>query len=124
MSIGKVINRLRTEKGLTQSELADIVGIHRQHLHRLEKDHFRPRQHTLSKLAEALGTTANNLTAIATSGIPLTLTQEEPELSDLLAKVHLLRPDEKHALVTFLKALLTCQQMEQLIQGAALGKAS
>ena len=119
MNIGKTICKLRVERGLTQAQLADIVGIHRQHMHRLEKGHFSPRQQTLEKIAQALETTMDNLMAIASSGIPVSVSQEEPELSELFRQVHLLNPDEKVALATFLRALLKCRQMEQLMLGKA-----
>lgn len=119
MTLGKAIGKLRNEKGLTQAQLAAAVGIHRQHLHRLEKGDFQPRQQTLEKIAAALDTTTENLMALATIGIPAILTHEEPELSELLGQVHLLKSDQKAALATFLRALLTCRQMEQLMLGKA-----
>ena len=73
MTLGKAIGKLRNEKGLTQAQLAAAVGIHRQHLHRLEKGDFQPRQQTL----------------------------------------------EKAALATFLRALITCRQIEKLMLGKA-----
>lgn len=53
--IGERIATLRTEKGLTQTELAERAGIQRPHLVRIEQGIYDIRLSVLSALAEALG---------------------------------------------------------------------
>ena len=50
--IGEKIKNLRTSKGLTQSDLADILGITRQSISRYEKGERKADQDTLFALAE------------------------------------------------------------------------
>jgi len=88
-----------------------------QHIYRIEKDHFRPRPKTLAKLAQVLGVTTDTLVAAMTDGIPTRLTQEDPELADLMTQITTLDDEKISALKTFLKALLTCQQVQSLAKG-------
>ena len=53
-SIGENIKRLRSEKGLTQKALADLLGTSQQNLAQYEKDKRKPKFDTIRKLAEAL----------------------------------------------------------------------
>ena len=87
MSLGSMIVRLRTEKGWTQSELAERLEMNYQHIYRLEKDRFRPRPRTLTKLAEVLGIQTDILVAAMEDGVPTRLMQDDPELTDLMTQV-------------------------------------
>lgn len=61
MTLGERIRELRTVKGWTQDELAERAGLNGRHLSRFENDHVRPRAQTLRSLAEAFGTTVEEL---------------------------------------------------------------
>jgi len=54
---GKIVKRLREAKGLTQRELAEMLGenFQRQHIYAYEKGICAPRAANLTRLAEALG---------------------------------------------------------------------
>lgn len=49
------IRRLRTERGLTQEALADLVGINRNYVGMLERQENSPTIDMIERLAEALG---------------------------------------------------------------------
>lgn len=49
------LKRLRVERGLSQEGLADLSGVSRPAIHRIENDQQVPRLGTISKLALALG---------------------------------------------------------------------
>ena len=42
MSVSNVVQKIRTEKGLTQEELADKVGVSRQTVIAIEKGNYAP----------------------------------------------------------------------------------
>lgn len=67
MNIGDKIKAKRREGGLTQSELADKVGISRNYISDLENGRYIPSVKTLSKIASVLGIDLNFL--IEMSGI-------------------------------------------------------
>ena len=53
---GAKLRRLRTHRFLSREELAEIAGLHRDHIGRLERDEVRDsRLPTIRKLTEALG---------------------------------------------------------------------
>ena len=55
MSIGENIRLHRKEKGLTQEELGELVGISGVAVMRYEKGQREPKQETLLKISKALG---------------------------------------------------------------------
>lgn len=55
------IARLRIERGLTQVQLANLVGVHKNRVCDWEKGKFMPRGDNLIKLAAALDCNAGDL---------------------------------------------------------------
>ena len=58
---GADLKRLRKERGLTQEVLADLSGVSRPAIHRVENGQQVPRRGTISKLARALGVEPSDL---------------------------------------------------------------
>lgn len=54
VEIGKRIQKYRTEKNLTQEQVAEIVGISQKHLSRIEKGYHNPRFDMIINIAKAL----------------------------------------------------------------------
>lgn len=54
LEIGQRIKTIRTKKGLTQEQVAEIVGISQKHLSRIEKGYHNPRFDMIIKIANAL----------------------------------------------------------------------
>ena len=54
MSIGEEIKKNRNEKGFTQDELAEKIGISRNYISDLENNRYTPSVKTLSKIAVVL----------------------------------------------------------------------
>ncbi len=55
------VRELRSERGLTQANLGEIVGLTRQSIIAIEKGRFTPSIHTALMLAAALNTTVDEL---------------------------------------------------------------
>lgn len=64
LKIGKTIKRLRTEKGITQEELANFIGISYQAISKWENDQTTPDILILPKLAVYFGVTIDALFSI------------------------------------------------------------
>lgn len=58
---GTDLKRLREERGLTQEGLADLSGVSRPAIHRIENGQQSPRRNTISKLTQALDVEPNDL---------------------------------------------------------------
>ena len=59
--VGKVIQRLREEKGLSQEVLSGLADIGRTHLSAIERGERRPTLETFFKISEALGMAPSTL---------------------------------------------------------------
>ena len=55
------VRELRTERGMTQEDLADLVGLARQSIISIEKGRFLPSIETALKLAAALAASVEDL---------------------------------------------------------------
>ncbi|WP_422446022.1 helix-turn-helix domain-containing protein [Thermoanaerobacterium sp. DL9XJH110] len=60
-SIGDKIRRLREQKGLTQKQLAELIGTTEASLSRYENNLREPKAEIISRLANALGVSADYL---------------------------------------------------------------
>lgn len=61
ITLGKKIQKLRKQKGLTQEELAEIVKISRVYMGYIEQGRESPSLKTLMKLAKKLGVSVEDL---------------------------------------------------------------
>lgn len=61
--IGQRIAALRKERGLTQTSLADMAGIQRTHLLRIEAGKYAVTLEVVQAIAEAMGMTVDIITA-------------------------------------------------------------
>jgi len=59
--LGKRIAELRTEKGLTQNNIADLCDIERSNIARIEAGNTNPTYLTLLKIANALNISISEL---------------------------------------------------------------
>ena len=60
-TIGERIVFLREELDITQTQLAEMVGLTKMTLYKYEKDKCEPRSEIISRLSDALNTTADFL---------------------------------------------------------------
>ncbi len=63
--IGANVRRLRKERGLTQEQLAEKVGISAVFMNRIEQGHSSPSSEVLFSLADVLSVTADSLRQIS-----------------------------------------------------------
>ena len=60
-SIGKIIQKLRKDKNLTQEELAEKIGIGTSNISYIENGKFAPSIENFAKIAEVLGVEPSEL---------------------------------------------------------------
>lgn len=61
MNIATNLRRLRSERGLSQQELGDLVDVHQTHISQIEKGSKTPSLALAQRLAEYLGVTVDEL---------------------------------------------------------------
>ncbi len=103
-SIGKRIKRYRTDKGLSQEELGEIVHISERHIRNVETGEKGPSLEMIVMIANALDVSADDL---LTDNLKHSSSPVDTEIHDLLLDCN---QDEKAILtktVRFLKATLS-----------------
>ena len=99
---------LRKQRGLTQTALATIIGIHHSQLRRYENGTAQPTLDVIRRLTTALNTTSDNL---------IFNTTPQPEHHDWqlrLEAITQLDPDEQQALRTVIDGILIRHQARKL----------
>lgn len=59
--IASAVRELRIKRGLTQEQLAEMAGLDRKTINRIENGHFQPTLETFVALTKALGTSSTKL---------------------------------------------------------------
>jgi transcriptional regulator with XRE-family HTH domain len=65
VAFGRVVRELRTERGISQEELGNRTGLHRNHVGQVERGELSPTLTSVDVLADALGLPASELVARA-----------------------------------------------------------
>ena len=63
VAFGRVVRELREERGLSQEELGNRTGLHRNHVGQVERGELAPTLKSVEVLADALGLPASELIA-------------------------------------------------------------
>lgn len=71
-SMGEIISTLRKEKGMTQKDIADKLGITDKAVSKWERDVAFPDTATIPKLAEILGVSVEDLLQAKAAPVPAT----------------------------------------------------
>ena len=79
MSLAKNLRRLRTEAGLTQTQLAEKIGRKRSALAAWEEGRAEPPSNALVALADVLGCTVNDLLKDSADDSPKMIKDENSE---------------------------------------------
>ncbi len=113
MVIGERIKELRGKKKLTQSELAQLVGLTYIQIGRYETQKSNPSADIVQKLAEVLDTTTDFLMK-GTEDEVVAAQLADKELLKQFKQVEKLNAEDKHLIKTFIDAFITKRQIQQL----------
>lgn len=112
MNFGKRLTKARTEKGFSQTELGEIVGVHYTQIGRYEKKGVVPAGDVLSKIANALGVSADYLMSGTTNDLANS-TLNDKELIALFKRLEVLPKDKKKVVKDLMDAFLFKTEMQQ-----------
>jgi transcriptional regulator with XRE-family HTH domain len=113
MGVGKRIKELRINKGLTQTELADKVGLSYIQVGRYETHKSNPSSDVLQKLATILETSTDFLMT-GSFDDKVNAQISDLELLKQFKEVEKLNSDDKHLIKTFIDAFITKRQIQKL----------
>jgi len=117
MSFGESLERLRKERGLTQSQLAVKLDINQSLVAKWESGKVQPRSATLERLALVLGVEAEELLSGQFGKVSASLRNVDPKLMELMGQVHRLAVADRDALRQVLEAMLTRTKVQEAIAG-------
>jgi transcriptional regulator with XRE-family HTH domain len=100
---GDKLKTLRLQKGLTQTELGDRVGLSRRMIVHYEKHATRPPADKVMALASALGLPVSELVK---ANSPTTVTSDEHKFARKLEKARKLPQSDKQIVSTMIDSLL------------------
>ncbi|MCA9796755.1 MAG: helix-turn-helix transcriptional regulator, partial [Candidatus Eremiobacteraeota bacterium] len=116
MSLGKTISKYRREKGLKQSEMAEILGVSQSYVARWETDRIKPRRATLEQIAATLEVPVEKLLIGGKEGLASSLDIEDVELVEMLTEIPKLSAHERDALKVVLGSMLTRHRMAETLR--------
>ena len=116
MSLGQTIAKIRKEKNLKQSELAEALGVNQSIIARWENDQMRPRKKSLEQLAQALELPYEALLVEDAAHAVKELRGLNPDLAELLQQLPKLAEDQIAALKVVVRDMLTRSQLESVLR--------
>jgi len=107
------LKQLRIQKGLSQAELGNSIGLHYNHISRYERGESKPTAKSLKALAECLGVSTDYLYDGQEEDAAFADFKDR-DLLNLFKKVENLSDKDKEMVKTFLEALVTNRSIKQL----------
>jgi len=112
-SISDRIRRLRIQKGISQKEFADQVGLHPAQYNRYEKGENVPATETLGKLADALGVSVDYLYEGETEDA-IIADFDDRELLQMFKEIEKFSTDKKEHVKYTLKSYIKAEKHEMV----------
>lgn len=113
MSFAQRLKKARTDKGLSQTELGNLAGIHYTQVGRYENKGSQPSAEILSKLANALGVSSDFLTNGTTNEMAEN-TLSDKELLNQFKAIELMSDNDKGVVKTLIDAFITKRKIQKL----------
>lgn len=111
MTFGDRLREIRKTRGLTQEQLAQMIGVAKSTLTGYERDNREPNVLTITKLAQVLGVTGDDLLGTENVKSPLMFTDKEkllvrayrnnPDMQSAIDKILGLEPEEGEKVKVF-----------------------
>lgn len=114
MKMGHIISKLRYEKGYSQQELADKLGISKGAVGMWETDKRKPDYEVLIKIADLFNVTTDFLLSHKTRNETIKNVQNiDPLTNKMLTSFEMLDEDNKDILLGEAKKMLKQQRLEE-----------
>jgi len=113
MGFAQRLKKARIDKGLSQTELGSLAGIHYTQIGRYENKGSQPSADILSKLANALGVSSDYLTNGSTDELAEN-TLNDKELLNQFKAIEKMTESDKGVIKTLIDAFITKRKIQQL----------
>ena len=111
-TFGEHLKDIRSGKGISQGQLADLMGIHSTHISRYERNQTIPSVDVVKKLADVLEVSVDDLVYGADQEKAKAKIQDS-ELLAMFSKAQHLNDSDKEAIKAMLKAFLFQKDMQK-----------
>ena len=108
------LKQLRKQKNLSQTELAEAVGVHYNHIGRYERGSSRPSADALQRIATALSVSADYLMEGSTQQAAKASFSDR-DLLRMFQEAEQLNNEDKDVIKKFLDAFLTKRQLQRMV---------
>ena len=116
--LARNLRALRSERGWSQGELAERIGVHLTHVSRVETGKYTPGLEFVVEAARAFGITVDQLVSEHPDDLQ-EVRLEDKELSERIRLLESLDERDRDALFTIMDAVVTKQRMKQVLEAAA-----
>lgn len=113
-NLGDRVKDLRKQKNLSQSELAEMVGISYAQIGRYETKGSQPPAETLKKIADALGVSPDFL-IYGTSDDKAKTKLTDAELINQFKAIETMDDEDKNVIKKLIDAFITKKQIQKLV---------
>jgi len=116
---GEILKRLRSERSLSQQELADLVGVHVRQVSKYEMGTSLPTLERIRRMAEVLDVSADDLVFGSTKRKkPAADSLKNPILAERLRTLEQMASrDELRSVIDLLDAFIAKKQIDQIARG-------
>ncbi|MFA6925359.1 MAG: helix-turn-helix transcriptional regulator [Bacteroidales bacterium] len=115
MSIGENIKILREEKGLTQQQIAELIGMHRSNYSKIESGQRELSVNSLNKIAKHFGITLDVLVNME-GRVPKEVTIEDKAATEQMRLIQELEPEEKKMIFKMIDTFLTKKKFKDFFK--------
>jgi transcriptional regulator with XRE-family HTH domain len=113
MGFAQRLKKARVDKGLSQTELGSLVGIHYTQIGRYENKGAQPSADILAKMANVLGVSSDFLTNGSTDELAQN-TLSDKELLNQFKAVEQMNEEDKGVIKKLIDAFITKRKIQQL----------
>jgi len=113
--IGTTIKALRSEKGLTQLQIADLIHMHRSNYSKVEKGERDLSLESVNKIAKYFGMTIDQLVNFD-GNMPDEVTIEDKSLMEQVKLIAQLEDEEKSMVFKMIDTFLTKKKFKDFFQ--------
>ncbi|MBU1340551.1 MAG: helix-turn-helix domain-containing protein [Proteobacteria bacterium] len=116
MPFSEKLSKMRNDKGLTQQQLAAMIGVGIAQVRRYEKGNSSPTLEVIKNIARTLGISADELLFDKGEGVADKRIMDK-KLLEQFEMVSKLKPHDKEAIMTIIDSVIIKSRLEEVMPG-------
>ncbi|MCP3872696.1 MAG: helix-turn-helix domain-containing protein [Desulfobacteraceae bacterium] len=116
MPFSEKLSKMRNDKGLTQQQLAGMIGVGIAQVRRYEKGNSSPTLEVIKNIARTLGISADELLFDKGEGVADKRIMDK-KLLEQFEMVSKLKPHDKEAIMTIIDSVIIKNRLEEVMPG-------